>query len=588
MINRSIGEPRPDEVRAALNRIIASDLLRHSPQLVAFIRFIVETTLRGEASRIKGYTIAIEAFGRGESFDPETDPIVRVEAGRLRRALEQYYTRDGATDDIVIELPRGRYVPSFRRRIEHFVPVFSSIGGIKDKFLAAILVAWRFWLAALALLVVGTTTLIAVGRWDRQTSTTALGLSDQQLIRTFRPGNGFPVVSVHAFEDSGTPAASRILLDEVQRKLTDALARFDQINVLAATSSSVSTPDARSVAESLSASKYQLGATAEYRDDGTITLTLRLIDTSDNNVVWLRSFDQTQFSDADEDHVVQQVVSTVAQSFGIIHSRERGKTDHDPRYACALKMLEYLQGLDAALYFQARTCLERVTRLDPNFALGFARLAWIYIREHQYEGSGHPGDPPALDRALKAAQRAVSLRPQSARAHEALLGAYFARQEFAAAFAEGNTALSLNPFDPGIRVVYGIRLVVVGEYERGVAMLKAASSYSVPRPIWTNTYLSLAEYLKGDFPSASRYASESFSEEYPLSTFLRALLAARNGDQAQAKHMMERLNVRYPKWHNNPRNELEKFIPSKEIVDRLLEDRAIAVLETEKTQRSRQ
>src|SRR5262249_29257591 len=180
MINRSIGEPRPDEVRAALNRIIASDLLRHSPQLVAFIRFIVETTLRGEASRIKGYTIAIEAFGRGESFDPETDPIVRVEAGRLRRALEQYYTRDGATDDIVIELPRGRYVPSFRRRIEHFVPVFSSIGGIKDKFLAAIPVAWRFSLAALALLVVGTTTLIAVGRWDRQTSTTALGLSDQQ------------------------------------------------------------------------------------------------------------------------------------------------------------------------------------------------------------------------------------------------------------------------------------------------------------------------------------------------------------------------------------------------------------------------
>src|SRR5262249_33734741 len=199
MINRSIGEPRPDEVRAALNRIIASDLLRHSPQLVAFIRFIVETTLRGEASRIKGYTIAIEAFGRGESFDPETDPIVRVEAGRLRRALEQYYTRDGATDDIVIELPRGRYVPSFRR-IEHFVPVFSWVGGVKDKFLAAIPVAWRFSLAALALLVVGTTTLIAVGRWDRQTSTTALGLTDQQLIRTFRPGSGFPVVSVHAFE----------------------------------------------------------------------------------------------------------------------------------------------------------------------------------------------------------------------------------------------------------------------------------------------------------------------------------------------------------------------------------------------------
>jgi hypothetical protein len=169
------GEPTRDEVHAALDRIVASDLLRQSPQLVAFLRFIVATTLRGESSRIKGYTIGIEALGRGESFDPQIDPIVRVEAGRLRRALKGYYAAADTTDDVVIELPRGRYVPSFRRRVENPVPAFSWLPGIKPRSLAAIPLVWRLSLAALAFLIIGTTALVAIERWDRQTSTNAPG-----------------------------------------------------------------------------------------------------------------------------------------------------------------------------------------------------------------------------------------------------------------------------------------------------------------------------------------------------------------------------------------------------------------------------
>jgi hypothetical protein len=102
------------EIRAALDRITGSDVFGTSPQLAAFLRFVVESTLRGEAERIKGYTIATAALGRGEDFDPQVDPIVRVEAGRLRRALERYYAGPGSADVIVIDVPRGRYVPTFR------------------------------------------------------------------------------------------------------------------------------------------------------------------------------------------------------------------------------------------------------------------------------------------------------------------------------------------------------------------------------------------------------------------------------------------------------------------------------------------
>ena len=107
--------PTVEEVRAALDRIAASEAFRACPQLVAFLRYVVEATLRGGQDRIKGYTIAVEAFGRGDDFDPQHDPIVRVEAMRLRRALQRYYANGGSHDAVQIVLPLGSYVPVFRR-----------------------------------------------------------------------------------------------------------------------------------------------------------------------------------------------------------------------------------------------------------------------------------------------------------------------------------------------------------------------------------------------------------------------------------------------------------------------------------------
>jgi PAS domain S-box-containing protein len=108
--------PTGAEIRVALEQILSSGSFRTSPQLCAFLRFVVGATLRGESARLKGYTIAVSALRRPDDFDAATDPIVRVEAGRLRRALRQYYAGPGASDRIVIDLPRGGYIPTFAYR----------------------------------------------------------------------------------------------------------------------------------------------------------------------------------------------------------------------------------------------------------------------------------------------------------------------------------------------------------------------------------------------------------------------------------------------------------------------------------------
>ena len=130
--------PSESDVRAALERIVASETFRSSPQLGAFLRFIVEEALAGRGASLKGYTIGVEALGRDPRFNPQIDPIVRVEATRLRRAMERYYSGDGIGDPVVIELPRGSYVPAFsRRRVPAAAPVAAvpaaAFGGVSGQ-----------------------------------------------------------------------------------------------------------------------------------------------------------------------------------------------------------------------------------------------------------------------------------------------------------------------------------------------------------------------------------------------------------------------------------------------------------------------
>jgi predicted ATPase len=99
-----------------LHRLLASRALANAPALTRFLEHIVTETIEGRAERLKEYAIGVEVFQRGTSFDPNADTIVRVSARRLRAKLVDYYQTEGWADPIVVDLPKGRYVPEFRTR----------------------------------------------------------------------------------------------------------------------------------------------------------------------------------------------------------------------------------------------------------------------------------------------------------------------------------------------------------------------------------------------------------------------------------------------------------------------------------------
>ena len=103
-------------LREQLQRILASATFQQGDRLKRFLTFIVDEAIAGRRNELKEYVIGVQVFGKEESFDPRTDPIVRVQARRLRAKLVGYYREEGRADEWIVELPKGGYAPTFKRR----------------------------------------------------------------------------------------------------------------------------------------------------------------------------------------------------------------------------------------------------------------------------------------------------------------------------------------------------------------------------------------------------------------------------------------------------------------------------------------
>ena len=112
--NPAVGNVSEDAIRTELDRIVSSKSFRQVDRLQRFLVFIVEETLANRGDRLKEYLVGVDVFGKDVNFDPRMDPIVRVQARRLRMRLASYYQNEGHNDPVLIELPKGGYAPIFK------------------------------------------------------------------------------------------------------------------------------------------------------------------------------------------------------------------------------------------------------------------------------------------------------------------------------------------------------------------------------------------------------------------------------------------------------------------------------------------
>jgi TolB-like protein/Flp pilus assembly protein TadD len=383
------------EVHAArrqLDRVLASPGFARNERLSRFLRFVVERHLEGRDAELKESLLAIELFGRPAGYDPRQDPIVRTEASRLRARLSEYYLGEGKNDPVVIDVPKGGYVPVARK-----VGATSAATALGQE--GAPSQIRKLWLGGIAVAVA----LGAVGWWRLQQQSAPIPIAVLPLINL----NQDP--------------ASDYFADGLTGEIIRNLSIIDGLAVRSESSSFAfkgKPQKARDAGKQLEADYLVEGSVL--RSGQQLRINVQLVRASDDLPLWSDRYDR-ELKDifAIQDEISRGVVNNLRLKLGRGRRRYETSTEAYDLYLRARAQQGRLRDSSQRILL-----FEEVIRKDPAFAPAYAALAATYVLRSGNSNFESAGEVANLHAA---AEKAIELDPLSAESYEAL-GAAYARE----------------------------------------------------------------------------------------------------------------------------------------------------------------
>ncbi|MEM7173399.1 MAG: hypothetical protein AAF530_24765 [Pseudomonadota bacterium] len=576
--------PTPAQVRAHLQFILNSAEFEKCRRLGEFLAFVVEETLAGRGERLKEHSIAQAVFHKNENFDPKINSIVRVEAGRLRNRLSTFYRRSGKDSKLRIDVPKGHYMARIK-----FVPPhagsLSSKPGEHDNpdtisLKPADRRANRFWSAAVALC--GFLAFGSVFYHDEvipmvQEEPGPPGSPQSQTLSVF-------IGPLRALdEDSSDQQLAMALTHEI----IASLARFKELTVLPQMQQKGSHKDGDGATQrDLDQEGFILEGSLR-REAGDFRVALQLMDQTEGAILWAESYDLSGSQSASLDaqrEVAGRVAGTLAGASGVIlreahitgvQNQPSGATPRD----CLIQYYAYRNFGDAKSHRQARDCLIKAIAGAPGFSEGFAGLAILHLDEYRYGHNQKDKAKPALDRAWQAAQKAVAVDPQNARAHLAQALVHYSRDELDAFSAAAGRARELNPYDGDLLAELGNSYSFSGDWRRGETLVQDAKALNPTRPARYGFSDILNAYRLGDFDKAVTLAREFNAPDWYWTHAVRAMACGRVGDVKGSRLSKQKLLALKPDFPKKARAEFQRLgVHSKALIDEFIDGLRLAGL----------
>jgi len=572
--DHEVGEAQADDIRCQVEKILESDSFAGSAQLSKFLHFVVGEFLAGRDSSLKAYTIGVEVFGRGNEFDPQSDSIVRVEASRLRQKLREYYLTAGRNDGVVIDIPKGSYRPRFTANVaEKHITKPSYLSKNFNKGFLRIPVMG----IALVVIIVGViTTSFLFNRQGDQARETSLMSVEEQIVSL--PDG--PSIAVLPFINlSGDPSQDYFSYGISEEVITN-LSRFRDLRVISGTASRPYNERALDVAETVKryGVEYILDGSVR-RTQSRVRVTAKLISSETREYLWVQEYDREltvdDMIDLEED-IAANVVTRIAPPYAIIPSEEmkelRGQpTDNFDAYECILFAFYYWAHISPENHEKARRCLETAVQLDPYYGRAWTYLTYVYIDEDRWLLNVRHNGATSLQNAKRAAVRAAELDPTSAEAQMAVAAVSFFNGNLQRFRLHGEMAVALNPNDTELLAEFGSRLVYIGEWDRGLAMVRKAIQLNPDHPSWYNFPLVVDLYRRKKYEQALEiWNSISPLEYYPYYMFSSALLAEA-GKRSEAREHARKLLELYPDFPQNAYHEFKRKNLNPELIQAFVE-----------------
>jgi serine/threonine-protein kinase len=425
-------------VRQELERVLKSAVFVRNDRLSAFLRFVVEQSLEGRGGDLKESVIAVEVFGRKPDYNPKRDPIVRNEASRLRARLSQYYVEDGKADPLVIDLPRGGYVPIFREAERALTPART--------------IRTRNLLAAVLLVVI----VVAAGWWWSNHRSAPIA------------------IAVLPFINLSQDSANDYFADGLTSEIIRNLSIIDGLAVRSQTSSFVFKGKPRNVHEAgrQLAADYILEGSV-LRAGRQLRINAQFVRVRDDFPVWSGKYDR-ELSDVFviQDEIARGIVNSLRMKLGRGQRRYETSVDAYDFYlrARALEMLPALAGISRSV-----DPFEQAIAKDSSFAPAYAGLAAARAARTGFDEFNPDERASEMSKGWAAAQKAIQLDPLLAEAHDAL-GMMQAREaQWQQAEQSFRRAIELAPGDPlWHRHFAQFLLMTLGRVEEALRELRIA------------------------------------------------------------------------------------------------------------------
>jgi TolB-like protein len=550
-----VDPPAPENIRAELERVLGSRSFEAAGRSSEFLRFVVEQHLAGAADRLKGYTIAIEVFRRPPEFDAQSDPLVRVEAGRLRRRLLEYYAAEGHANPLRIELPRGGYAPQFRHAtpVEStgtFTPPTPRNGHLLRRRVRAILAVVTILLLA---------ALVATQYRNRNgegaSSADALALPKG------------PKILVLPFENlSGDPKIDYVA-DGVTEEIMVRLSDFDLFVIASQTSWSYR--DAGRAPAAIGAelgARYVLTGTVRNTAD-RVRISARLVHATSGAQLWTAAYDENSsvatLVDIQE-KIAREVVETVAVPYGPIYEQELARATRKPAahldtYDCVLKYYAYRRAIDPALHGETLVCFQNAVAREPGFADAWAGLALLYLDEYAYGYSPQSSGANALDRAREAARMALDIDGENYLANLALARVRFFRGDLGGFARSADRVLDLNSNNAEVLTTLGTLFEISGSSARAEPLIAKAIALSPHPPSLYHVAESIADLRAARPTDALEAALKIDAPNWFIAPLLVAVSAGLAGRTDIAQRAAARLLELYPTFPQHFQAEIAKW-----------------------------
>ncbi|OWV68704.1 hypothetical protein ATY76_09255 [Rhizobium sp. R339] len=543
--------PTAEEICRQVERILASEEFHAPKRGRNFLEFVVSETLAGRSSFLKAFTIANVVFGREASFDPQNDPVVRIEAGRIRKALERYYLVAGQADEVIITVPKGGYVPHFEylrdepapppaepepSRIEESADPNPPLQQAPSPAPPATRRLGAGLPTALVLLLLALASAVFILRG----------------VPTGSQPSAMPTVAVEAFAENSSVEPGSDIARGLRDDVIGQLAQLDDIVVMA---------------DPITGGRAGYVLQGNVQMDGTrLRSVVRLVRQANGAVIWADNFDgdlRVQNKLAIQASIARQIADAIAQPQGVIFQAETDVVAEPARkadqhvFACRPAYAGYTRAMTAQSHSAVRECLQQATRRDPDDAASWALLSLVYLDEVRFRYKlGTPVSAAPLELANASAERAASLAPDDPRVQRAVMLANFFRGDIDKALAAGTAAYAADPNDVEVAGEYGLRLAMSGKWQSGCELVAIAIDKNAGLRGHYEGGMAMCALMRGDLEAAEQWARISDLDGNPMRHLALLSILGAAGKMDEARLERDWLQNHAPALMTNIRQEI--------------------------------